>query len=67
VLLWAAAGHAAGLGAIFWVGLAATAAQLAWQATRVATEDPRDCLHKFRSNRAVGWMMLAGIIAGHFA
>ena len=51
----------------FWAGLAATAAQLAWQAARVATEDPADCLSKFRSNRAVGWLMLAGIVAGHFA
>ena len=67
VLLWGAAGHAAGLGAMFWVGLAAAAAQLAWQAARVATEDPADCLRKFRSNRAVGWLMLAGIITGHFA
>ena len=39
---------------------------LAWQAARVATEDPADCLHKFRSNRAVGWLLLAGIVAGHF-
>jgi 4-hydroxybenzoate polyprenyltransferase len=67
LLLWAAAGHAAGFGALFWVGLAATAAQLAWQAARVAIDDPADCLAKFRSNRAAGWLMLAGIIAGHFA
>jgi 4-hydroxybenzoate polyprenyltransferase len=65
--MWGAAGHAAGLGAIFWVGLAAATAQLAWQAARVATEDPADCLRKFRSNRAVGWLLLAGIVAGHFA
>jgi 4-hydroxybenzoate polyprenyltransferase len=39
---------------------------LAWQAARVATEDPADCLHKFRSNRAVGWLLLVGIVAGHF-
>src|SRR5208282_777181 len=66
LLLWAAAGVAAGLGVLFWVGLAATALQLAWQAARVATDDPADCLAKFRSNRAVGWLMLAGIVAGHF-
>ena len=65
MLLWAAAGHAAGLDAIFWVALAATAVQLAWQAARVAIDDPADCLRKFRSNRAVGWLMLAGIVAGH--
>ncbi len=26
---------------------------------------PADCLAKFRSNRAVGWLLLAGIVAGH--
>jgi 4-hydroxybenzoate polyprenyltransferase len=52
---------------MYWVGLTATAAQLAWQAALVATEDPADCLRKFRSNRAVGWLMLGGIVAGHFA
>ncbi len=67
LLLWGAAGHAAGLGAVFWVCLAAVAAQLAWQAARVETENPADCLRKFRSNRVVGWLMLAGIVAGHFA
>ena len=67
LLLWSAAGHAAGLGAIYWVGLAAAAVQLAWQAARVATDDPGDCLRKFRSNRYVGWLMLAGIVAGQFA
>jgi 4-hydroxybenzoate polyprenyltransferase len=67
VLLWSAGGHAAGLGAMYWVGLTAAAAQLAWQAARVATEDPADCLRKFRSNRAVGWLMLGGIVAGHLA
>jgi 4-hydroxybenzoate polyprenyltransferase len=66
LLLWAAAGHAAGLGAMFWVGLAAAAWQLTWQAARVAIDDPTDCLAKFRSNRLVGWLMLAGIMAGHF-
>jgi len=67
VLLWGAAGHTAGLRAMFWVGLAAAGAQLAWQAARVNTDDPTDCLSKFRSNRAVGWLMLTGIVGGHFA
>jgi 4-hydroxybenzoate polyprenyltransferase len=67
LLLWAAAGLVAGLGAMFWVGLAAEAVQLGWQAARVEIRDPVDCLAKFRSNRIVGWLMLGGIIAGHFA
>jgi 4-hydroxybenzoate polyprenyltransferase len=66
LLLWAAAGAAVGLGVLFWAGLAATAAQLTWQAARIATEDPADCLRKFRSNRSIGWLILAGIVAGRF-
>jgi 4-hydroxybenzoate polyprenyltransferase len=65
VLLWGLAGRAAGLGGWFWVGLAAAAVQLLWQAAVVDIDRPADCLAKFRSNRAVGWLMLAGIIAGH--
>src|SRR5271165_2014311 len=64
---WAAAGFVAGLGILFWVGLAGSALQLTGQAARVAVDDPADCLAKFRSNRVVGWLMLGGIIAGHFA
>src|ERR1700738_4736135 len=63
LLMWGAAGHAAGIGAMYWVGLAAAAEQLDWQAARVATEDPADCLHKFRSNRGVGWLMTSGVCA----
>ncbi|MGA8551986.1 MAG: UbiA family prenyltransferase, partial [Stellaceae bacterium] len=65
VLLWGLAGLAAGLGGGFWVGLAAAAVKLAWQAARVDIDRPADCLAKFRSNRAVGWLLLAGIVAGH--
>ena len=65
VLLWALAGRAAGLGEWFWVGLAAAALQLGWQAARVNIALPTDCLGKFRSNRMVGWLLLAAIIAGH--
>jgi 4-hydroxybenzoate polyprenyltransferase len=67
LLLWGLAGEAAGLGTAFFVALAAAALQLAWQAARVDTDDPADCLARFRSNRAVGWLLLAGIVAGHFA
>lgn len=65
--LWGMAGAAAGLGIAFWVLVAATAIQLAWQAARVDIDDPADCLGKFRSNRIVGWLIFAGMVAGHFA
>jgi 4-hydroxybenzoate polyprenyltransferase len=67
LVLWAAAGVVAGLGIAFWVWLLAAALHLAWQAARVDTNDPADCLAKFRSNRVAGWLMFAGIVAGHFA
>jgi 4-hydroxybenzoate polyprenyltransferase len=65
--LWAAAGAAAGLGWPFRFALAGAAVQLMWQAKWVHTDDPADCLAKFRSNRIVGWLLFAGIVAGHFA
>jgi 4-hydroxybenzoate polyprenyltransferase len=65
LLLWGAAGRLAGVGAPFWLGLALAALQLAWQAARVDINNPADCLAKFRSNRLVGWLMLAGIVGGH--
>jgi 4-hydroxybenzoate polyprenyltransferase len=67
VLLWAAAACFAELGALFWVGLALAALHLIWQAATVNIDDPADCLAKFGSNRAIGWLLLAGIVAGHFA
>jgi len=67
LLLWGAAGWTSELGPLFWAGLAGAGLQLAWQAARVDIDDAADCLVKFRSNRAVGWLMLAGIVAGHFA
>jgi 4-hydroxybenzoate polyprenyltransferase len=64
-LLWLAAGLANGLGWAFFIGLAVVAALLAWQAARVDTDDPADCLKKFRANRIVGWLVLAAIVAGN--
>jgi 4-hydroxybenzoate polyprenyltransferase len=63
-LLWGAAGAVAGLGLAFWAALIAAALQLGWQAARVDTADAADCLGKFRSNRAVGWLLFVGIAAG---
>jgi 4-hydroxybenzoate polyprenyltransferase len=64
--LWAMAGHMAEMKAAFWIGLAVAAMQLAWQTASVDITKPTDCLSKFRSNRLVGWLVLFGIVAGHF-
>jgi 4-hydroxybenzoate polyprenyltransferase len=63
--LWAAAAAAAGLGWPFWLALALVLGQLCWQAARVDTADPADCLAKFLSNRWTGWLLLFGIVAAH--
>ena len=65
VVLWGAAGVAAGLDPVFVAAIAAAGAQLAWQAARVDIGNALDCLAKFRSNRIVGWLLLASILAGH--
>src|ERR1051325_2827339 len=65
-ILWALAGVTAGLGLWFRLGLALATVQLFWQAGRVNVDDAADCLAKFRSNRLVGWLLFAGIVAGHF-
>ncbi|MEX2642700.1 MAG: 4-hydroxybenzoate octaprenyltransferase [Acetobacterales bacterium] len=62
--LMAGAGERAGLHPAFFAGLALAGAQLAWQALTVRTDDPADCLEKFKSNRWFGWSVLAAIVAG---
>ena len=62
-LLFAAAGLSAGLGWPFLIGVAAVALHFAWQIRAIRLEDPVDCLGKFHSNRYIGWLLLAGIVA----
>ncbi|GAB4364986.1 MAG: 4-hydroxybenzoate octaprenyltransferase [Kiloniellaceae bacterium] len=64
IVLFGAAGWSAGMLWPFWIGLAATAAQFAWQVVDVKLDDPFNCLAKFKSNRLGGWLLLAGILAG---
>jgi 4-hydroxybenzoate polyprenyltransferase len=56
VVTTAALGWAAKLGVI------GVALHLGWQAVACDFDDPKDCLAKFKSNRFVGWILLAGLI-----
>ena len=58
------AGYLANLSWPFFALLAAAAVHLAWQAATVNTDDPTDCLAKFKSNRHFGWIVLAAVVAG---
>ncbi|HUA57094.1 MAG TPA: 4-hydroxybenzoate octaprenyltransferase [Candidatus Sulfotelmatobacter sp.] len=64
IILWTSAGLAAGFGWPLWLGLALTAGHFAWQVRTVALDRPDSCLAVFRANTTVGWLMLAGLIAG---
>jgi 4-hydroxybenzoate polyprenyltransferase len=63
VVLWASAGLLAGGGAIFLLTLGLIALQLAWQIRTLDIDDAGNCLARFRSNRVVGWLLLAGLVA----
>ncbi len=63
-LLAAAAGYMAGLGPLFWVGLAAYVGHLALQTLRIRRDDPALALKLFKSNRDAGVILLAAIVMG---
>jgi 4-hydroxybenzoate polyprenyltransferase len=54
-------GAVAELGISYNAALVIAAAQLVWQIREGRIDDPADCLVKFKSNRIVGWLVLAGI------
>ena len=60
----AAAGWLAGLGPLYWLGLAGYAVHLALQARRIRGDDPALALRLFRSNRDAGLILLAAIALG---
>jgi 4-hydroxybenzoate polyprenyltransferase len=64
LVLIAASGWVAGLSWPFYPLLAVAAGQLYWQIFAGNIDDSADCLHKFKSNRFFGWLLLAAIIAG---
>ena len=67
VALIGVAGSLAGLAWPFYLGLGLAAAQLAWQAARVDIDAPADCLAKFKSNKGLGLIVFAAIVAGRVA
>jgi len=63
-LLIGVAGALSGLAWPFYLLLAAAGLHMAWQVARTDIHDPVDCLAKFKSNRVVGWLVLAAMVAG---
>lgn len=61
IILWVLAGLLAGAQGPLFVAILATAAQFAWQVTTLDTANADNCLLRFKSNRWVGWLLLAGL------
>ena len=59
-----AAGYLAGLGWGFYPLYLAMCGHLAWQIASLRMEDPAHCLKLFKSNRNLGLILLAAMIAG---
>ena len=59
---WIATGLLAPLGIGYFLLLAGIAAHLVWQIALLKPHDQADCLMRFKSNRLVGWLMLAAVI-----
>ena len=64
VALAGLAGWAAGLGPLFWIGLAGYAVHLALQVRRLRREDGALALKLFKSNQEAGLILLSAIILG---
>ena len=66
VVLIGAAGHTAGAGVVFAIGLLAFAGHLAWQVGRLDINDPDRCLALFKSDRDAGLILFAGMLLDAF-
>jgi 4-hydroxybenzoate polyprenyltransferase len=62
VALIALAGWMAGGGALFFAGVAAFGAHLAWQVRSLRIEDAGNCLYVFKSNRDAGLILFAALV-----
>jgi len=63
MIMWGAAGLLAGAGVVFLLALGLVALQLACQIRTQDMDDAGNCLARFRSNRLIGWLLLAGLAA----
>ena len=62
--LWALSGLFAHLKSAYFAGLLLVALHFAWQIATLKPNDQADCLAKFKSNAAIGWLLLIAIAVG---
>jgi len=63
VALLASLGLLAGFTWAYFLAVAGVGLHFAWQITSLETDDPANCLTRFKSNRSIGWILLAGLLA----
>jgi 4-hydroxybenzoate polyprenyltransferase len=63
LLCWTWLGWRAGLGGVFFAGIAAAAAQMAWNYRLIRERSREGCFRAFASNHWVGFAVFAGIVA----
>lgn len=59
--LFAIAFWLAGVPMLAWLGWAGAALHMVWQLRTLDINDPANCLVRFKSNSALGWLLFAGI------
>ncbi len=60
---FAAAGLLVGAQLLYFTALALAALQMTWQVTTLDTDDPANCLARFRSNHRLGAIVFVGLVA----
>ncbi len=64
LVLFGLAGYVAGMGLLFYAGLALAAAHMGWQIARVDIDRPEMCLLVFKSNREFGAILFIALLGG---
>ena len=62
-VLWLAAGAMAGAHLVYFLAVTLVFLQMAWQVSTLDTNDPANCLRRFKSNRDVGVAVFLGLVA----
>jgi len=63
--VWAWAGASRGLGAVFYLGVAAALVQAGWHWQLIRTRTREGCFKAFRLNHWLGFTVFAGVVAGY--
>lgn len=62
-IMWLIAGVLAGAHLLYFLAVALGFLQMSWQVSTLDIHDPANCLWRFKSNREVGFALLAGLVA----